>query len=211
MARFIAWMNGLPDALVYVVLWVGAAVENVVPAVPADSFVALGGFLSGAGDLDAAWVAGGTWLFNVAGALAVYRLSYVHGAPFFDRGIGRHLLLPHQMERMAGFYDRWGTPALFLSRFVPGVRAVAPVFAGATHQPWSKVILPIAVASALWYGGLVYAGLLVGSNLDRLSAILAGVNRWLGIVAVVVVAGSAWWWIRSRRPPDASDDGPDDE
>jgi membrane-associated protein len=202
MARFIAWMNGLPDILVYLVLWVGAAVENIVPAVPADTFVALGGFLSGAGDLSAAWVAGGTWLFNVVGALVVYRLSFLYGAPFFERGFGRHLLRPHQMERMATFYERWGTPALFLSRFVPGVRAVAPVFAGATHQSWSRVVPPVAVASALWYGGLVVVGRILGSNLDRLSELLSGVNRSLGVAGLAVGLLLALWWYRTRHPPE---------
>jgi len=200
-AGFIEWMNGLPNAVVYLVLWVGAAAENVIPAIPADTFVALGGFLSGAGDLDARWVALGTWVFNVAGALTVYRLSHVHGRPFFDRGLGRYLLKPHQMERMAGFYDRWGTPAIFFSRFLPGVRAVVPVFAGATHQPLSKVVLPIAVASAIWYGGLVYMGVVLGSNLDELGSVLQGVNRTLAGFAIVVGILLGVWWVRTRRSP----------
>ena len=212
MERFIEWANGLPDSLVYAILWIGAAVENIVPAVPADTFVALGGFLAGAGDLRAGWVAAGTWLFNVAGALAVYRLSFVHGPPFFDRGLGRHLILPHQMERMASFYDRWGTPALFFSRFVPGVRAVAPVFAGATHQPWSRVVPPIMLASAIWYGGLVLAGVLLGTNLDRLGELLSGVNRTLGIVGTLLAALIALWWYRSRHPAeDEPERGPENE
>ena len=51
MAEFIDLMNGLPHGLLYVLLALGAAVENIVPAVPADTFVALGGFLAGVGDL----------------------------------------------------------------------------------------------------------------------------------------------------------------
>lgn len=208
MAEFIAWANGLPNLGVYVVLWLGAAAENLVPAVPADTFVALGGFLAGAGDLDARWVVAGTWLFNVAGALVVYRLSHVHGPAFFDRGLGRHILKPHQMERMAGFYERWGTPAIFLSRFVPGVRAVVPIFAGATHQPWPRVAFPIAVASAIWYGGLVAIGVLLGHNLQLLTWVLDRMNLTLTVVASVVAAGLVAWWVRTRRTPmsDAHDE-----
>lgn len=201
MAEFIAWMNGLPNLAVYVVLWAGAAAENVVPAIPADTFVALGGLLAGAGDLEARWVAIGSWLANVAGALVVYRLSHLHGAPFFDRGLGRHLLKPHQMERMAGFYERWGTPAIFFSRFIPGVRVVVPVFAGATHQPWSRVVLPLAVASAIWYFGLVQVGVVLGHNLDLLAAVLDGINRWLAVVGAVVAGVVAVWWYRTRHVP----------
>ena len=148
MRAFISWVNEVPNLVVYLALAGGAAIENVVPAIPADTFVALGGFLSGAGDLQARWVAGATWLANVSGALIVYRLSHRHGPPFFERGVGRFLMKPHQMERMSRFYERWGLPAIFLSRFLPGVRAVVPVFAGATHQPAVRVVPPIAVASS---------------------------------------------------------------
>lgn len=195
-------MQSVPAELVYVALAGGAALENVVPAVPADTFVALGGLLAGVGHVDAGWVALWTWLANVTGALVVYRLSYVHGPSFFERGVGRHLLRPHQMERVRAFYERWGLPAIFLSRFLPGVRAVVPVFAGATYQPLIKVAPPIALASGIWYGGLVALGLWAGRNLGRLAAVLGGVNRSLAVGAVVVTLLAVAWWLHSRRHPD---------
>ena len=202
MTELLAWMGGAPDILLYVALAAGAATENVSPAVPADTFVALGGLLAGVGELDVRWVALWTWLANVVGALVVYRLSYVHGPSFFERGFGRHVLRPHQMQRLRRFYDRWGLPAIFLSRFLPGVRAVVPVFAGATYQPAVRVALPIAVASGVWYGGLVALGVWAGQNLDLLATVLGSVNRWLALAALVVAAVAAAWWIRSRRDPD---------
>jgi membrane protein DedA with SNARE-associated domain len=199
--EFIAWMNRLPDVALYLALAVGAGLENIIPALPADTFVALGGFLAGAGDLKARWVVLGTWLFNVGGALFVFGVSRRHGPGFFEHGVGHHLVRPHQMRRMARFYERWGTPAIFFSRFLPGVRAVVPVFAGATHQPWARVAVPIAVASAIWYGGLVRIGLLAGQNLDTLASMVDGLNATLAIVAGVVGLVIAVWWLRSRREP----------
>lgn len=202
MNEFITWMNGVPDVLVYASLAGGAALENIVPAVPADTFVALGGFLSGAGDLDARWVALWTWLANVAAALAVYRVSRTHGPSFFEAGWGRFVMKPHQMERMARFYDRWGLFAIFFSRFLPGVRAVVPVFAGATHQPGLRVAPPLVIASGIWYGGLVWLGLWAGQNLEMLSSALGRVNTTLAIAAGVVTALAALWWWLTRRHPD---------
>jgi len=198
----IAWLVGLPDLLVYLTLAAGAAVENVVPAVPADTFVALGGLLAGAGDLDWRWVVAGTWIANVGSALVVYRMSYLYGSAFFDSSWGRSVLKPHQMERMRGFYARWGLPAIFFSRFLPGVRAVVPIFAGATHQPALKVMSPLALASAIWYGGLVLLGMWAGQNLGLLGEVLSGVNSWLGVLAILVGALSVAWWIRTRKEPD---------
>ena len=202
MSEFLAWINGLPDGLVYATLAAGAALENFVPAVPADTFVALGGLLAGAGYLDARWVILGTWLANVAGALFVYRMSYVHGRGFFEQGWGRHIVRPHQMERIEHFYQRWGTPAIFLSRFLPGIRSIVPVFAGLTYRGWLEVALPITVASAIWYGGLVQLGLFAGRNLDQLSRMLGGLNRTLVIAAGLVAALIVGWWFLTRRHPD---------
>lgn len=194
-------MASVPRPLLYLALGAGAALENVVPAVPADTFVALGGFLSAVGSLRARWVFLATWVFNVASALAMYRLGYRHGPSFFTTGLGRHLLKPHQMERMARFYARWGTPAIFLTRFLPGVRSVVPVFAGVTLQGWLPVAVPIALASAIWYGALIRIGIWAGRNVSLLSSALGRVNVVLAVLAVLVAGGAFWWWWRSRHPP----------
>ena len=200
MTEIVVWMDRLPNSVLYIALSIGAGVENLLPAVPADTFVAIGGVLAGAGDLTATWIFLGTWLCNVGGALFVYRMSHLHGPVFFERGLGRHLLNPHQMRRMGGFYDRWGTAAIFFSRFLPGIRAIVPVFAGATHQPWWRVLLPLSLASAIWYGGLVRLGLFAGHNIEHLEGLLAGINGGLALAAVLVTLLIGLWWYRTRHP-----------
>lgn len=195
----LAWFQALPDVLVYVLLGAGAGVENVVPAVPADTFVVLGGFLSAVGGLHARWVFAATWTCNVASALFMYRMGYRYGRSFFATGWGRHILSPHQMQRMVRFYGRWGTVAVFLTRFLPGLRAVVPVFAGVTHQRFFPVAIPLALASAIWYGALVWAGTFAGRNLDRVLEDLGQVNGWLLGVAVAVFLGVLAWWWRTRH------------
>jgi len=200
-AEFLEWMAGIPGPVLYAVLGLGAALENVVPAVPADTFVALGGLLSVVGGVSARGIFLVTWACNVVSALVVYRLAYRHGQGFFDRGVGRHLLRPHQMERMRRFYDRWGTPALFLTRFLPGVRSFTPVFAGVTLQGWLPVAAPIALASAIWYGALVWLGAWAGQRLGLLADLLGRLNSALGVAALVVALVAGVWWWRSRHPP----------
>ena len=204
MANFLSWLDGVPAGVVYVLLGLGAALENVFPAIPADTFVALGGFLSAVGELEARWIFVSTWSLNVGSALAMYRLGYTHGKPFFEAGWGRRVLRPHQMERMARFYERFGTAAVFLTRFLPGLRSVVPVFAGVSRQPLILVAIPVAVASAIWYGALIWLGALAGQNLDVLRSLLGRVNGVLLVVAVAVAAPLALWWWRTRHPPLAS-------
>ena len=61
MEEFVLWMDHIPDLALYITLSIGAAIENFIPPVPADTFIAIGGLLAGAGDLDALWVFGGAW------------------------------------------------------------------------------------------------------------------------------------------------------
>lgn len=192
--------TSLPPTLTYAVLGVGAAIENLFPPVPADTFVLLGAFLSARGPLDPWTVFWTTWGCNVAGALLVYGVGRRHGRSFFELGMGRHILHEGQLERMSVFYRRWGIPAIFLTRFIPGLRAVVPVFAGVTRQPLGRVAFPLASASAIWYGVLVWVGATVSRNLEVLFLWLSNANRALLVLATVIALAIGVWWWRTRHP-----------
>lgn len=195
----LTWFESLPNIVVYSVLGGGAAVENVFPPIPADTFVVVGGFLAAVGDLHARWVFAATWLGNVASALLMYGLSRRYGRSFLAGPLGRHVLNAHQLRRMERFYGRWGTPAIFFTRFLPGLRSAVPVSAGAADQPFVAVALPIAAASAVWYGALVWVGTFAGHNLAAVLALVHRVNAWLVGPALVVAGVVVIWWWRTRH------------
>jgi membrane protein DedA with SNARE-associated domain len=194
-------LASLPGPALYILLGVGSALENVVPAVPADTFVALGGLLSTLGGTSPQGIFLVTWVCNVGSALAMYRLAHQHGKTVIETKLGRFVLRPHQLERVARFYGRFGTPAIFLTRFLPGLRAVVPVFAGITGQGWWAVAIPVAIASAIWHAALVAVGVVAGRNLDLLERVLERVQGVLGVVALILASVIAVWWWRSRHPP----------
>ena len=192
-------LTALPPVLLYVILGAGAAVENVAPPIPADTFVLAGALLSARGSAQAWIVFLVTWLPNVASASAVYLVARRYGRSFFELPVARWLLHPHQLEQISGFYDRWGVPAIFISRFLPGLRAMVPVFAGVSGVRARSVIPPVVIASALWYGLLVYLGTAMGRNFDRLVEIFNSLNSVLLWVAVALAAALGVWWWRTRH------------
>ena len=189
----------LPPALIYVAIGAGAAIENVIPPVPADTFVLLGAFLAESGRADPLLVFLVTWICNVATAVLVYRLAHRYGRGFFTTRAGHWLLRPKQLETIGIFYERWGTPAIFVSRFLPAFRALVPVFAGVTHVPLRRVLPPLAVASAVWYGTLVYIGAAASRNWNAIMSFFAQFSTALMAVAAVLIVLVAAWWVRSRR------------
>ncbi len=196
--RIIEWLIGMPPGWVYLIVGVGAALENVVPPVPADTFVVLGGFLASQGRAEPIGVFLATWGANVISALLVYGVGARYGSAFFGTRLGNLLLRPHQLERMGAFYNRWGRLTIFLTRFLPGFRAVVPVFAGVTHQRLLPVAVPLIVASAIWYGFLTWLGAFAGRNLETILGWLGGLNRVLVLVALTLGAALLAWWLRSR-------------
>ena len=60
--------------------------------------------------------------------------------------------------------------ALFLSRFIPGVRALVPPFAGAFRLPLIRSMVVMGVASGIWYGIISYLAFRVGADLGRAAA-----------------------------------------
>ncbi|MBB4638703.1 DedA family protein [Longimicrobium terrae] len=197
--RLIEWMQGLSEALVYVVIGLFAAVENVFPPVPADAIALTGGFLAGQGVVNP-WIAFLiVWICNVAGALLVYWLGRRYGPALFDTRAGRFLVQPKQMARLASVYDRHGAKVIFVSRFLPAFRAVVPIFAGTTGMSFWRAAVPIAVASGAWYGLIVYLGATAGQNWDRIRAAVDASGRWLAIAAAILAVIVVWFWWKSRK------------
>jgi membrane protein DedA with SNARE-associated domain/uncharacterized tellurite resistance protein B-like protein len=185
---------------VYGVLALLAAVENVVPPVPSDAAVALGAFLTHRGLTTPVMVFLVTWTANLLGAAGVYFLAHRYGPRLFATGTGRRLLAPRSLAVIERVYMRFGVAGIFLSRFLPGVRAVVPPFAGLVNLGWTRTMVPMGVASAIWYGGITLLGAVLGAEWERILQVLAGINRSLAIVAVgAALAAGAWIWLGRRR------------
>jgi membrane protein DedA with SNARE-associated domain len=197
------WLFGLlgavPVEAVYVLVGVGAAVENVFPPVPSDTFVLLGGILADRGMLVPELVFGIAWSANLFLAIGVYAMGVRYGRAIFRTGWGRWLLRPHQLRRMASFYDRYGTLTVLVSRFFPVFRVLVPAFAGVSRLGFWRTTIPLGLASALWYGLLVWAGMFASRNLPRLLGWLERANTSLLVAAGLLAAAVFAWWWRTRH------------
>ena len=193
------WLSGLPPAALYAALAVVSAAENVFPPLPADTVVAFGAFLAARGQATLLGAFLATWLGNVGGALLVYMLGRRYGTRYAHQWIARFGGARGE-SRLKAMYERRGIVALFLSRFIPGLRALVPPFAGALRIAPLRATLAIAIASGIWYGIVTWIAYRVGSDWEALQARLrsAGVTAALLAAALALVA-VVWYLIRRRR------------
>jgi len=198
--RLLDALASLPLVPTYLLLMALSALENVFPPVPADTAVALGAFLARRGEISVVPLVILCWAANLASAAGTYALGRRHGRGFFRDGWGRKLMPPEVLVGLEEAYGRWGTAGIFLSRFLPGLRAAVPPFAGVAGLSPARALVPAAVASAFWYAFLGFAGYALAQNWEAVKAVVADTNLALGIVALVVaVAVVAWFRRRSRR------------
>lgn len=193
------FLESLPAVPLYAIIGSFAALENVFPPAPADVAIALGAFLAGRGTLDPWIVFAVTWVGNVGSASLVYAVGRRYGRAFFSGPIGRRLLSERTLAHIEEAYARHGTWGIFLSRLLPVWRAVVPPFAGVAHVPAGRAILPMAVASGLWYGAIVWLVATLGTNFEIVTRVLARANLVLGVVAVVLILLFVRWSYRRLK------------
>jgi len=161
--------------------------------------VALGAFLAGRGRLNFWTVFGLTWTANFAAASTVYWMARRYGRDFFRGPTGRRLLPPPVLAHIEAQYQRHGTYGIFVSRLLPVWRAVVPPFAGIAGLSAPRALVPLGLASALWYGLLTLFVATVGTNLDAVVGALTHVNRVLGAAALSVLIFLAVWAVRRLK------------
>ena len=195
----------LPASAMYAILALAAAVENIFPPAPADTIVAFGAFLAARGGASLVSVFLATWLGNVAGAVLMYVAGRKLGTPALH-GRFRVLADPKSQVRVLELYQRWGVAALFVTRFIPAVRAVVPPLAGALRFPALGTILAMSLASGIWYGVIAVLAYRVGANWELLLERIGDVGRTTGLVALAIALVAGWFVYRHRKRRVAAPD-----
>ncbi|HMC56098.1 MAG TPA: DedA family protein [Gemmatimonadaceae bacterium] len=199
MDSLLQWLLHVSPATLYSVICATAAVENLFPPFPSDVVVAFGSFVAAQGPGTAAGVFLSTWLGNVTGAMIVYGLGRRYGAERLEKRLAGERAESRDAKLRSMFY-RYGMPAVFVSRFVPGVRAVVPAFAGALKlNPWWTGTM-IAAASGLWYGIITWIAFRVGADWPHLKEMISRYSSTAAIVgSILFVAGVVAWLVVRRR------------
>jgi len=198
-AGLLDWLSHVPLSVLYLLMAAFAAVENVFPPVPADTVVALGSWLAARGQGSAFWAFFATWVGNVIGAGAMYAVGRRHGTAWMHK---RFPALGDEKNerRLRQLHGRYGAVSLVLSRFIPGVRALVPPFAGALRISPVTTMLSLSLASAVWYGLVSYVAFRAGADWGALMARVTRYGRFAAVGAAVVIAtGALVWWLRRRQ------------
>jgi len=192
------WLGDLPLGSLYTAIFALSAFDNFFPPFPSDAVIAIGSLLADRahGSPFTVFLLG--WAGNVAGAGVTYTLGRKFGAKVFLRRIER-FAGPDAEDRIRKLHKKYGVVGLFVSRFLPGVRAIVPPFAGAMRLPAFRVMFSVGAASAVWFALITFLAFRAGDNWDLLQKYMVRSGKVAGAVAILIVLIAVGFWLWRRR------------
>ncbi len=208
-AGVFSFLNGLTDWLgdissrwwFVLVIFIIALLDSVVPIVPSESTVIIGGIAAGQGDQ---WLL----LVIVMGAVGAFfgdSIAYLLGKrfrPAVTRMLGRkNGDGDEKMVRAAAQIDKRGGLLLITARFIPGGRTLMTLSCGATHRPYKSWFLPWDIlAATLWAGYAAIIGYFFGDLFedDHSKAFWLAFGTALSITGLIELVR----WYRHRSAAD---------
>jgi len=200
------------SALAYLLVLLLAAFDVVVPILPSESAVILGGVLAWQGRLHPVPLL----LAAAVGAVLGDHLSYAigrwtrrgrprRGAPAVPDG--RDGKVARLQTWAASQLDKRGPTLLVAARFIPGGRTAATFIAGRTAYPLARFTPITILAGLLWAGFATMLGYIGGSAFhdQTLLATGLGILMAIGFGALIELAMS---W--RRRSDSSADEAGDD-
>ncbi len=163
--------------------------SGLLPApLPGDSLLFLAGAFSATSahsndpHLNLAVVVLGAFGAAVAGAQIGYALGRHYGTRLFTEDA--RLFKLSYLERSQEFFDERGPRAVFLARFIPFVRTIVPMLAGAGRMPTRRYLVANVAGAALWTVGISMLGFWLGKsiNIDRYIYPIVGVIIVLSLI-----------------------------
>jgi membrane protein DedA with SNARE-associated domain len=178
----------------YPVLFVLVAIETMGIPLPGETALFTAGILASRGDLTIEVV------IAVAACAAILgdNIGFLIG-----RRVGRGLLLrdglfADQRRRLVEvgepFFARHGPKAVFLGRWITGLRITSAWLAGINRMAWPTFVFWNALGGICWAASVALVAYFLGRGAERAFK-LAGV----GGAAVVVVGGVVVWLVLRRR------------
>ncbi len=177
----------LVDHFGYVGLFIGMALGNIGAPIGSEIVLPVAGGLTATGHLPYLWA---TIAVAVVGELVGGTVGYAIGR-FGGRALvdnyGKYVHLHHEnLNRVHAFFEKYGSFAIFICRFVPGVRGIVSIPAGLAEMDLVPFYVWYFLGSLGFCGGLILVGNAFGDHLDTM---LPLVHRFGTVVlAVAIVA-----------------------
>ena len=154
--------------IAYLTICLAMFLENIIPPIPSEIIMPLGGFFVYQQKLNFYIVVFWGLLGTILGSLPWYYLGRLINekriSDFLEKK-GKYLgISSNDLTKSKRWFDKYGVSLVFWGRLVPGIRTLISVPAGIELMPLKKFLIWTTFGSFIWVALLTYAGYLFGEN-----------------------------------------------
>jgi membrane-associated protein len=189
----------IPAHLGYVILFGLIAAESAGVPLPGETALITGGVFAQRGELELALV------IPIAAAAAIIgdNVGYVIGRTGGRRLLERDGFLEHHrreiIRRGEPFFARHGPKAVFLGRWMTGLRIAAAWLAGINHMEWRTFVFWNALGGIAWATSVGLLAYFAGPTVEHM---VKYVGFGGAALAVLALAGYLLWRRYGRQAPE---------
>ena len=181
----------------YLIIFAIAVLDSVLPIVPSETLVIIGGVSAGLGNL---WIPL-VIVVAAAGAFIGDNLSYFIGREASDWVTRRQTRTDKGAARMAKIVEQVherGGLLLITARFIPGGRTALTLSCGVTKQPRRWFIGWAAVAAVIWGNYAALLGFIGGKSFED-NHTLAFIIAFISAFSITLVIELVRWLLKRTR------------
>ncbi len=186
---------GTIDSLSYFGVFGLMLLEATSLPVPSEVVLPFAGYLVSIGKLEFWLTVALATLAGVLGALVDYYIGRFVGMKAVSSYGSRFFISAEQMKKVESLFEKHGTPIVFASRLIPGVRTLISFPAGGARMNLAKFTFYTALGCFGFNALLVYAGDYLGSHWSTIRAI--GILELAA--TLIVLVSSAWLFLRIQH------------
>lgn len=176
-----------------------ALFDSVIPLVPSETLVIVGGVAAGRGDQALLLVIAVGALGAFAGDNLAYQLGR-SGEDFLRRTVFRSEAGAKRLAWATRQLDVRGGLLLVTARFIPGGRTAVTVASGVTRQPRRRFMAFDALAATIWATYAALLGFIGGRTFEENHTLAFGVAFGLAVTTTVLIEVVRWLRGRAERP-----------
>ncbi len=136
---------------------------------------------------------------NIGSAIA-YWIGAKGGRPLVERYGKWVLMSTHDLDRMSGFFERYGSIAILVGRMLPIVQTFVAFPAGIAKMARLRFHIYTTVGSLVWYACLAWIGRKLGEAWDTDPRVQEWFHRFHLVVEVALLAAVIYFvWSHVKR------------
>lgn len=184
----------------YWVIFFGVMLENGGVPVPGETVLLFAGFLANQGQINLVRAI----ITAIAGASVGDTLGYCLGRygskALIDKCRKRLGFFARHFDRAQTYYLKHGQWAVFVARFITGLRMFSGIVAGSFKMPYLRFLAFDFSGAVIWATTICSVGFFFGSNWDRLVHLVKQFDWFiLSVMGVGIVVSGVVYYLRERR------------